>query len=368
MRIAYLLTTLAMGGAERQALELARQMSLRGHTIIVVSLGPAVAAEWLTELPVTRLGIDWSPVKALTGLARARLLLRGFAPDAVHSHCVHPNLFARLQRLTGVPGRVISTVHNVYEGPWPRLLAYRLTDRLADQVTFVSRAAADRYVAARAVSPAKTVVVTNGFDTESFHPDEERRRRMRAAMDAGEGFVWLSAGRLTEAKDFPNLLRAFATVCALRPEAQLWIAGEGSVDYTEGLKRLAIELGLTRRVRWLGLRRDMAALLDAADGFVLGSAWEGMPLVIGEAMAMARPVVATDVGGVREIVGEAGRLVPSRNPEALAQAMTATMEMSADERRQLGERARERIVSGFSLEARVAEWEQLYRATVEMGR
>ena len=89
-------------------------------------------------------------------------------------------------------------------------------------------------------------------------------------------------------------------------------------------------------VRRLGLRSDIAALLDAADGFVLSSAWEGMPLAVGEAMAMAKPVVATDVGGVRELVGDAGVLVPAKNPTALAEAMVAMMKRPTEERSAMG--------------------------------
>jgi glycosyltransferase involved in cell wall biosynthesis len=119
--------------------------------------------------------------------------------------------------------------------------------------------------------------------------------------------------------------------------------------------------GSFEQVRWLGLRRDLPALLDAADGFVLASAWEGMPLVVGEAMAMERPVVATDVGGVRELVGDAGVLVPASDSEALANAMASLMERSAEDRRRLGRAARNRIESQFSMNARADEWDDLYQ-------
>ncbi len=105
---------------------------------------------------------------------------------------------------------------------------------------------------------------------------------------------------------------------------------------SRSFKELSAQLDLGDSVRWLGLRRDMPALLDAADGFVSASAWEGMPLAVGEAMAMEKPVVATDVGGVRELVGDAGVLVPARDSEALAEAMMATMQRSGEEREQTG--------------------------------
>ena len=118
-----------------------------------------------------------------------------------------------------------------------------------------------------------------------------------------------------------------------------------------------------RPVRWLGLRRDMPALLDAADGFVLASAWEGMPLVVGEAMAMEKPVVATDVGGVRELVGEAGVIVPAKSPESLAEAMLTTMRSTDEERRKSGRAGRARIAAFFSMDAKADQWEAVYRAS-----
>ena len=127
------------------------------------------------------------------------------------------------------------------------------------------------------------------------------------------------------------------------------------------VQTLAAELGVAASVRWLGLRRDMSALLDAADGFVSASAWEGMPLAVGEAMAMEKPVVATEVGGVRELVGESGVMVPAKDPETLAQAMLALMRSTPQARRSLGRAARERIERLFSFDAKADEWESLYR-------
>jgi glycosyltransferase involved in cell wall biosynthesis len=141
----------------------------------------------------------------------------------------------------------------------------------------------------------------------------------------------------------------------------LWIAGACVSDELAQLKELSAQLDLGDSVRWLGLRRDMPALLDAADGFVSASAWEGMPLAVGEAMAMQKPVVATDVGGVRELVGDSGVLVPARDCEALAEAIRSTMQRSEEEREQTGRAARERILRHFSVDAAANAWEALYR-------
>jgi glycosyltransferase involved in cell wall biosynthesis len=240
------------------------------------------------------------------------------------------------------------------------MLAYRLTDGLSQRTAAVSQAAARRFIALQAVPARKCVVISNAIEIPEFTPNAERRAQMRGEMNTGGEFVWLAAGRVAPAKDYPNLLRAFARVHTARPDARLWIAGAGSETALAPLYALASKVGLNGAVRWLGLRRDLAALLDAADGFVLASAWEGMPLALAEAMAMEKPVVATDVGGVRELAGHTGRLVAPKDAGALSEAMLAVMNLAAKESDAMGRKARERIKRRFNMEERAKEWERLY--------
>jgi glycosyltransferase involved in cell wall biosynthesis len=367
MRIAYVLTSLGVGGAERQVLMLAERMKARGHAVLLVVLLPRQPEEWPTTLDLVHLDMRKTAASFIAGIWKAHRVLRAFQPDLIHSHTFPANLTARLLRLLHPATPLISTIHNVYEGRWPRMLAYRLTDPLSRRTTAVSQAAADRFVRIKAVPARKCSVLTNGIDTAEFTPDAERRARVRQQMGARGEFVWLAAGRIMPAKGYPNLLRAFSQVRATIPAARLWIAGEAYGAEAEAVRTLAAELGLDIYVRWLGLRRDMPALLDAADGFVLASVWEGMPLVVGEAMAMETPVVATDVGGVRELTGGCGVLVPARNPERLAQAMLNAMRTAPETCLAHGRAARERIESLFSIDVRADEWEALYRAELARG-
>lgn len=373
MRIAYLLTSVGMGGAERLALAIARRMAARGHAVQTIALR-RLPEEWDAELPVVHLDLRKTPWSGVAGLARVSRVFESFQPDLIHSHGFHANMLARVLRLQntllgrrqGADARpaLITTVHNVYEGGWPRMMAYRLTDRLSARTTAVSEAAARRFVETGAISRRRCVVLPNAIEMEEYAPDPRRREAVRASMAAGENFIWLAAGRIAPAKDYPNLLRAFAEVCRAMPRSQLWIAGEDCSGAIDPLRKLAGELAISDFIRWLGLRRDLPALLDAADGFVSGSAWEGMPLAVAEAMAMEKPVAATDVGGVRELVGEAGWMAPACNPEALAQAMIAIMRQSRPERETMGGAARARVQARFSMEARAEDWEALYRQVI----
>jgi glycosyltransferase involved in cell wall biosynthesis len=362
MRIAYVLTSLGVGGAERQVLSLAERMEARGHAVSLIVLLPRQPEEWPTRLNLVYLEMRKNPVHFLRGLGRARRFLRLFQPDLIHSHTFPANLTARLLNLSAAaPPPLISTIHNVYEGPWPRIVAYRFTDFLSCRTTAVSQAAADRFIRLKAVPSRKCSVLTNGIDTAEFARQPERRAQTRMQAGLQNEFVWLAAGRIMPAKDYPNLLRAFSLVHTAQPAARLWIAGEAYAAENAVVQALTAELSLVDSVYWLGLRRDMPALLDTADGFVLASAWEGMPLAVGEAMAMEKPVVATDVGGVRELIGENGVIVPARNPERLAQAMLSLMRSTPGVRGSLGRAARRRIQRKFSMDARAGEWEILYR-------
>jgi glycosyltransferase involved in cell wall biosynthesis len=212
-----------------------------------------------------------------------------------------------------------------------------------------------RFIHLGAVPRNKCSVLTNGIDCIQFS-SAAVAHDMRP--HGKNGFVWLAAGRPVPAKDFNNLLAAFQVVREKMPEAELWIAGAHRAN--KDVSRVEPE-----GVRWLGHCEDMATTIASTDAFVLSSAWEGMPLVVGEAMAMMKPVVATDVGGVRELVGDAGLIVPAKDSSALSTAMIRVMRMSEMERRALGDAARERIVRHFDMDAVAAKWEALYRRLLQ---
>ena len=369
MRIVTVLISLGIGGAEKQALAVQERMAGRGHAAAVLVLRPRVPDQWATSLPTFHLGMRKSPLSFLPALLRARRFLREFRPDLMHSHSYHANIFARLLRIVAPSIPVVSTVHNVYEGGRLRMLSYRLTDPLSRRTVAVSQAAWERFVRLKAIPARKSLVVHNGIDLAEFSPDADRRAATRSSMNAGTRFVWFTAARFVPAKDFPNLIEAFRQVLMEFSDAELWIAGAPPdakvIRHADGTTSFvwltAMTSGVGDHVRWLGLRRDIPALLDAADAFVLGSAWEGMPLALGEAMAMEKPVVATDAGGVPELVGGAGVVVPARNREALAAAMLAMMRKSREDRALLGRATRQRIELHFNLDTAVDAWETLYR-------
>ena len=297
--------------------------------------------------------------RAILRLAR---VLRRFSPDVVHSHMVHANLLARLARPFIPRCALISTAHNIDEGGRMRELAYRWTDRLADITTNVSRAAVQRFIAVGAVPASRIMHVPNGIDTTGFRPDDALRERTRSGLGITDEFVWLAVGRFDEQKDYPNLLRAFASCSAdSKDDGLLLIAGDGPLRAR--IEALSQSLGIAARCRFLGKRSDVGQLMCAADAFVLASAWEGLPIVLLEAAAAGLPIVATDVGGNAEVVtpGESGMVVPPARSDKLADAMREIAALPPATRSRMGTQARSVVQHSFGIDAVVSRWETIYR-------
>jgi glycosyltransferase involved in cell wall biosynthesis len=172
--------------------------------------------------------------------------------------------------------------------------------------------------------------------------------------------VWLAAGRLELAKDYPNLIRSFRSVHAQHPSARLAIAGEGRCR--KEIEQLIERFSLSGSVSLLGLRDDIPELMNACDAFVMSSAWEGAQLALLEASASERPVVATAVGVAPEAVihGRTGLLVPPGDPDALAAAMNQLMQLDSESLRQMGERGRLHVASCYSLDSVHQRYANLY--------
>lgn len=359
MRILLVITGLGVGGAERQVVDLADCYCRLGHEVKIAYLtGPVLLNPVEKGVELVGLGVGKSPAGLLRGIRALVGLCKRFRPDAVHSHMVHANLLARVSRVFVRMPRLISTAHSINEGGALRMLLYRITNGLADVTTNVSEEAVRAFEEKGAVPVGEMRAVPNGIDVDRCAPDFDLRERVRQERNAGELKILLAVGRLFGAKDYPNLLNAYAEVVKSRPDTKLWIAGGGPLQ--SELEALSRALGLQEHVVFLGVRNDVPALMNGADIFVLSSEWEGLPLVVGEAMASGKVVVATDVGGVREFVGDAGFLVPSRDSKALAAGIGNAIALCRDDSEDLARRARERIVQIFSLDKAVATWLDIY--------
>lgn len=368
-RITYLATSSGTGGAERQVHDLAVHLKDAGWDVRAVSMLPL--ARTFADLPAR--GIPTASLGMTQGIADPRALvrlgriLRDHRPDVLHAHMVHANLLARLSRLIRPTPVVVCTMHSQYQGARWRMVAYRLTDRLCDLTTAVSRVARDDAISLGAVPADRVATVPNGIDLRGFGRDAATRVRVRSELGLDDDFVFLAVGRLATAKDYPNLVRAFARVRHEAQRGQLLVVGGGP---QEELRDCISEERVDDRVLLLGERPDVPDLMRAADGYVMSSAWEGLPLVLLEAGASSLPVVATDVGGNREAVhdGVNGFVVPPRDSQALARGMLRMMGRGDAEREAMGRAGRRLVAETFSLEAVAKRWAALYRALLDKGR
>jgi glycosyltransferase involved in cell wall biosynthesis len=361
MKILLFITGLGVGGAETQVTALADSFAAHGHTVVLVSLnGEAHVRPYHPAVTLVELKMKRDPFSFLVSYIKARRLIRRLSPDVIHGHMIHANIFARLLRLTIRIPKLICTSHTNREGGRLRSSFYRYTNHLSDLNTNVSDSAVKAAEKSGNVLPGKMLTVYNGIDTERFQPGCGSRHALRHEIQqTSSAPALLAVGRFAPAKDYPNLFTALTHVVKARPEVRLWIAGAGPNE--QECRTIVNELGLVDNVKFLGVRSDIPELMSAADVFVLSSAWEGFGLVVGEAMACGLSVVATDCGGVREVVGQDGVLVPPKDSMALALALLRVLEMSEGERERLGRSARARIVNNYSLNASVQRWLQIYQ-------
>jgi glycosyltransferase involved in cell wall biosynthesis len=223
-----------------------------------------------------------------------------------------------------------------------------------------------RFTVSRGVRyPSRVRRVYHGIEPPVTQTLEREGQQIRRDLGIGQdAFVVGNVGRLAPQKGQRHLIAAMPLLLERVPNAHAVIAGAG--DLEEYLRDLALELGAAERVHVLGPRRDVPALMHAMDVFAMPSIWEGFGLVLLEAMAAGRPVVASRVATIPEVVldGETGLLVPAGDPLALADAL-AQLAGDPEGARTMGEAGRERLRLHFSIEKMVGDTEMLYREVLE---
>jgi glycosyltransferase involved in cell wall biosynthesis len=362
LTIAHVLATFNMGGQERVVVDLARVQRRQGHNVLAVSLasGPeGPIGEELRAAGARTVALPKGPGIDVGLPARLAALFLVERVDVVHTHNPQPLVYAgSAARLCRV--KLVHSRHGFNKGSARQLWLRRAAGRLAHAYVAVSHETAELAREERDAPAARLHVVDNGIDLSRFGPDPEGRRAVRGELGVGDDVLVVgTVGRIVDAKDHAFLVRALAPHVGER--LHLVIVGDG--ERRPALAEQIAALGArAQAVHLLGLRRDVPRLLAGFDVFVLSSAWEGLPLVLPEAMAQALPVVATSVGGVPGVVrpGETGFLVAHGDEVALAERV---LELGADPecRRAMGARAREIALARYSAERMADEYMAIYR-------
>ena len=357
MKIAYFITGLGLGGAEVVTIDIANEMARRGNEVLFLYLTGENAhkSKFLPQIDVVGLGMQKTPTGLIKALFKTKKIMKKFAPDVVHANMIHANLFVRFLRLIIPLKRVVSTEHNKNIEGSLRMKAYQWTNSLSDFNTNVSKEAVDFFIEQGAFKAANSSVMYNGIPFKRYNRDEQKVSEIRQKYGICEDdFLFINLGRLTEAKDHVNLLTAFSKL----ESGKLMILGQG--DLFDMLQNKIKELGIGDRTILAGAHPNVGDYYSAADSFVLSSAWEGLPMVILEAMSYKLPIVTTDVGGARETVGDERWIVESKNSEKLATKMSEMMNLNEEERKKIGTRNRAKA-SEFDIETICDNWIKIYQ-------
>jgi len=354
MRILYVITGLGLGGAEKVVCDLADQMSALGHQVKIAYLtGGVIVRPKNTNIDLISLDLN-NFYGLYLASKKYKKLIQDFQPDVVHAHMIHANIFARINRIGCAIPKLICTAHNSNEGGKLRMMAYRLTNFLSDFNTNVSQEATESLISKGAFNKNNLTTVYNGIDLSKF--------KLSKIDKKNDEMMILSVGRFNEQKDYPNLFKAIKILKDnnLIEKVKFYIAGDG--ELRSELEQLIKILNISDNVTLLGIRSDIPELMNQAHFFVLSSKYEGFGLVVAEAMACGAFVIATNSGGVAEVMGDTGILVPSQNSEALAEALKEAMSKTALELQENNLQARQRVEKLFSLESSVNKWLALYEA------
>jgi glycosyltransferase involved in cell wall biosynthesis len=364
LEIAHVTGESGFSGGEVQVFLLMEGLRKRGHRNLLICPPESASAREAQhrgfEIRCARMRSDAS----LLGALRIRAHLRACRPDLVHLHTGRADWLGGLAAWQlGLPAITTRRMdRRVGRSPRKRFL-YR---RVVRRAVAISPAVRKRLIRG-GVAPETTRIIPSAVDPEALQPSAGR-----SATRAREGLAedtpcLLVLASLVARKGIDVLLDALARLDAHAAPPVLWIAGEG--PERDALERRARGLGLAQRVRFLGRRSDAGDLLAACDIFVLPSRLEGLGVAALEAMAAARPVVASAVGGLGEAVEHerTGLLVPPEDPEALAAALARLLEDPALCKR-LGDAGPARVREGYSAERMVEAYDALYAEVLAEGR
>jgi glycosyltransferase involved in cell wall biosynthesis len=336
VKVVFITRCLEYGGAERQLVLLAKGLLDRGHQPVVVVFypgGPLQKKLVESGVPVRPLDKSgrWDVLRFLARLIR---VLRQERPDVIHGYLFAENLLAVLLKPLLPSTKIVWGVRNsgwdlsCYD--WLFRVCFRLScwfSKFPDAIIANSYVGRDYHLSLG--YPDKTMlVIPNGIDTVRFCPDSEARRRIRSEWGVAEHETLIGiVGRLAPMKDHPTFLRMAALLMRDRKNVRFVCVGDGPLRYRAKLQVLADTLGLTKCVRWIGARHDIPAVYNALDLAVSSSDHgEGIANVVAEAMACGVSCVVTNVGDSAWIVGDTGKVVPTKDPPALKNAIESFLD------------------------------------------
>ena len=345
---------------------------------VVISLtndGPVGQRLASIGIPVHTLGMQ--PGRPSIGaLHRLSSLLKNICPDVIQGWMYHGNLACSIAQMLSC--RRIPVVWSIRQSLDHLRTEKRATaavihlgarlSRLPQGIVYNSRHSMKQHEDI-GYCGKKAMVIPNGFDCDIFHTDRESRAKYRHDLGLGDNDILIGMiGRFHPMKDHANFLRAAAQLYMRNKRVWFLLAGRGMERENTELNRMLMESNVEDRVKLLGERDDIPGLTSSLDIATLSSSSEAFPNVIGEAMACGVPCVTTAVGDAEWILGDTGKVVPVRDPDALAAGWEQYIDLEAAKRRRIGESARRRIIDNFSLKKVAYLYSELYDSVARGGK
>jgi glycosyltransferase involved in cell wall biosynthesis len=382
-KILHIITRLDMGGSAQNTLHTCNELSEKYDKVLIHGLSLESGMTDL-EKKVVEEGIETAknqgvkvvllpslvrsirPFKDLKALFALVWLIVKEKPDIVHTHSSKGGLLGRLAaKLCGVTPIVHTPHGHVFYGHFGPVASKvflwieRIFSKFTDRLVALTHGEKDDYIAMSVCSPEKLLTIHSGVDIQQFLHTNGNLAEKKRSLGLGPkepviGFV----GWLLPIKGPEYLLKAMDYIWPEQPETTLVMVGKGDLDVD--LRAEALRKNVNGKVKFLGWRQDIHELMPVFDIFVLPSLNEGMGRVLVEAMAAGKPVVASRVGGIPDLVrdGETGHLVPPADEKALADAILKLLK-DPDQAKLMGQRGKE-WCRQFSLEAMIAKLDDLY--------
>ncbi len=368
--ILFVIDGVEFGGGERVFFQLADGLKDRYKVFVATMPGRFFERE-LRGLGIKVFSVDMKRRLSLKPINRIREIIRNNEIDILHSQGARADFFARIAgRKANVP-HIVCTVAMPVEGfdvgPL-RKMVYRFTDwfseRYVDRFIVVSDSLKRALIEGRGIVAQGVIRIYNGIEVDQFHPGIQRNN-LRAEFKIPTDAPLIGAiGRMVWQKGFKYLLDAAPEIVRAVPDVRFLFVGDGPLK--DKLKEKSEKLKVTDRLIFAGFRTDIKAILSTIDLLVVPSLLEGFPMVTLEAMAMAKPVIATNIDGITEqiITGQDGILVPPKDNGALARAIIKVLN-DRESAKRMGLAAREKVEKHFSIEKMVNETEKVYLSLIK---
>lgn len=365
--ILYVIQNSEFGGGERGFSQLIAGLDPRAFKIFVATTPRGRFYREIREVGASTFDIPFDRPKIPVAIRILKQIIKSEKIDIVHSQGARADFLARLAgRWAGIPA-VVSTIQMPVEGfdvPWAVKLLYiifdRISEKFVDGFIVVSESLRNHLITKHGVPEKAISLIYNGVGLNKYIPSRQENTKIRHRLGVPPHSPFVGAiGRLVWQKGFEFLIECIPEIERAFPNARILIVGDGPLR--EKLEGLGERLKVKKNLIFAGFRSDIKELLSAIDVLVIPSLLEGFPMITLEAMAMAKPIIATNIEGITEQItnGEDGILVPARDPAALADAI---IKLLSDRKlaKKVGLAARKRVERDFSVEKMVSETEKVY--------